>query len=141
LDLKKYRTLFIEEATDHIGDMGRALASLEKGADASEATEAIDTLFRMAHSIKGMAASLEHESIAELAHRLEDWMEPLRGRTELPKGSIPLLLEVVGAFEEMLGVVAEKDTTPEPRPDLLDRLKSPGRPPRNRPKESPRKKA
>ncbi len=140
MNLEKYRNLFIEEATDHIGDMGRALASLEKEPDAAEATECIDTLFRMAHSIKGMAASLSYDSISDLSHRLEDWMESLRGRTKLPAGAIPLLLEMVTALEEMVGVVAEPDGSPEPRPDLIDRLKSPGRVPRKGGKRTPRKK-
>ena len=140
MNLEKYRNLFIEEATDHVGDMGRALASLEKGPDAAEATECIDTLFRMAHSIKGMAASLSYDSISELSHHLEDWMEPLRGQTELPADAIPLLLEMVAALEEMVGVVAEPDGSPEPRPELIDRLKSPGKVPRKDSKETPRKK-
>ena len=76
MDLEKYRRLFVDEATDHLGEMARALATLEGG---GSSREAIDTLFRMAHSIKGMAASLDYSSAATLAHRLEDWMEPLRG--------------------------------------------------------------
>ena len=140
MNLEKYRNLFIEEATDHIADMGRALASLEKEPDAAEATECIDTLFRMAHSIKGMAASLSYDSISELSHCLEDWMEPLRGQTELPADAIPLLLEMVAALEEMVGVVAEQDGSPKPRPELIDRLSSPGKVPGKDGKETPRKK-
>ena len=140
MDLEKYRRLFIEEATDHLGDMGRALASLEKGPDFPGATEAIDTLFRMAHSIKGMAASLSYDAVSELAHRLEDWMEPLRGRAKLPEGALSLLLEVVGALEEMVDAVAQGGAGPEHRPDLLKRLRRPGRIARGRREESPRKK-
>jgi two-component system, chemotaxis family, sensor kinase CheA len=78
LDLEKYRTLFVNEASDHLVEMGRALVALEGGAAGAAADEAVDTLFRMAHSIKGMAASLEYDSAASLAHALEDCLEPLR---------------------------------------------------------------
>ena len=37
--------------------------------------ESIDTVFRAAHSVKGMAASLDYAPITELAHRLEDRMQ------------------------------------------------------------------
>ena len=50
------------------------------------AREAIDVVFRMAHSIKGMAASLGYDSITELAHRLEDRMQRVPAR---PAASTP----------------------------------------------------
>ena len=72
LDMAKYRRLFLEEAAEHLGEMGHALLELEK--DTSLA-EPIDTIFRMAHSIKSMAASLGYDSVTEVAHALEDHME------------------------------------------------------------------
>jgi two-component system chemotaxis sensor kinase CheA len=81
VDLAKYTNLFIEEATEHLAEMSRALLELEKSPDS---TDAIDRVFRMAHSIKGMAASLGLEAINALAHRLEDRMQACRdaGRVE-----------------------------------------------------------
>jgi two-component system chemotaxis sensor kinase CheA len=125
VNLEKYRALFIEEATDHLADMGQALVTLEKHAGTPEAVESIDTLFRMAHSVKGMAASLSYDSIAELAHRLENWMEPLRGEGQVPEGAISLLLEIVGALEEMIRVVADTESAPSPRTDLVALLDHP----------------
>ena len=60
--MAKYRTLFLEEATEHLSEISSALLDLEK-----ETTnqDAIDLIFRMAHSIKGMAASLSYDAIAE----------------------------------------------------------------------------
>ena len=47
LDMTKYRAVFLEDATEHLADMSRALLDLEK--DTGHA-DAIDVLFRMAHS-------------------------------------------------------------------------------------------
>jgi two-component system chemotaxis sensor kinase CheA len=135
VNLEKYRALFIEEATDHLADMGQALVSLEKQAGTPEAVESIDTLFRMAHSVKGMAASLSYDSVAELAHRLEDWMEPLRGQGQVPEGAISLLLEIVGALEEMVAVVEETESAPSPRKDLVALLEHPAKVPKGWGKE------
>jgi two-component system, chemotaxis family, sensor kinase CheA len=54
VDLAKYRALFLEEASEHLAEMSRACLALEK--DPANG-EAIDLVFRTAHSIKGMAAS------------------------------------------------------------------------------------
>jgi two-component system chemotaxis sensor kinase CheA len=122
VDLEKYRVLFVEEATDHLAEMSSALVALEAGGSASDLEPAVDSLFRLAHSIKGMSASLDYTPIAELAHRLEDWMEPLRQGSPLPEDGIALLSETLRALEEMVAQVAERGAVPAPRPDLVSRL-------------------
>lgn len=111
LDMAKYRRIFLEEAADHLGEMSHALLALEKelaGADA------IDTLFRMAHSIKSMAASLGYEPIADLAHKMEDRMEGVRraGRVR-GQSELAVLFQALEALEAMVAVVAhERDLLP-----------------------------
>jgi len=100
--------------------MGRALAALSAGDEPAES--AVDTLFRMAHSIKGMAASLDYGAVSSLAHRLEDWMEPLRAGAEFDRSQLGLLAEVIAALEEMVAGVDEGGAPPGERDDLLQRL-------------------
>ena len=123
MDLEKYRRLFVDEATDHLGDMMRALTSLESGEGGS--AEAIDTLFRMAHSIKGMGASLDYESVALLAHRLEDWMEALRDGERPGDAALALMGEAIRALEGMVGAVDLEATPEAAAPSLLARLAEP----------------
>jgi two-component system chemotaxis sensor kinase CheA len=121
LNLEKYKTLFVDEAGDHLQEMSRALAALSAGDE--PAAEAIDTLFRMAHSIKGMAASLDYGAVSSLAHKLEDWMEPLRaGKAAFDAGSLGLLAQAIAALEEMVACVDESGEAPAPRADLIERL-------------------
>ena len=107
MDLEKYRRLFVEEANDHLVEMSGALTALEGGPSRQEADEAIDTLFRMAHSIKGMAASLDYASVSSLSHSFEDWMEldlqyvdqwSLRLDLTLLIKTIPAVLTCRGAY-------------------------------------------
>jgi len=100
--------------------MGRALAALSAGDEPIES--AVDTLFRMAHSIKGMAASLDYDSVSSLAHRLEDWMEPLRAGADFDRSQLGLLAEAIAALEEMVACVDETGVPPAARDDLLARL-------------------
>jgi two-component system chemotaxis sensor kinase CheA len=124
MDLEKYRTLFVDEATDHLGEMARAVGALEKRSSAEESAEAVECLFRMAHSIKGMAASLEYSAPEALAHRLEDWMEPMRSEGSVGDAGIGLLYDTVAALELMIQAVAESRPIPEPDRGLLERLAS-----------------
>ncbi len=100
--------------------MARALAALSAGDEPVES--AVDTLFRMAHSIKGMAASLDYDAVSSLAHRLEDWMEPLRAGAEFDRLQLDLIAEAIAALEEMVACVDEAGEPPLARDDLLQRL-------------------
>ena len=115
--MAKYRVIFIEESMEHLAEMSSALLGLEKNlADA----EAIDLVFRMAHSIKGMAASLQYDSITEVAHRLEDRMQDIRsvGRIESPD-ELALLFRGLERLEAMVASVRETGESPPPDPELI----------------------
>ena len=121
--MAKYRNVFLEESTEHLEEMSRALLELEK--DSSRA-DAIDLLFRMAHSIKGMAASLEYDSISEVAHRFEDRMQEIRsaGRVEGPEG-LALLFQGLEGLEAMVALVRESGEAPPPNRELASILAMP----------------
>jgi two-component system chemotaxis sensor kinase CheA len=120
LDLAKYRALFLEEATEHLAEMSRACLALEK--DPANG-EALDLVFRLAHSIKGMAASLEYDSITRLAHRLEDRMAAFRaeGRVDVPEG-MGLLFRGLEALERTIGPLREQGECPPADEALLAAL-------------------
>jgi len=103
--MAKYTNLFLEEASEHLAEMSRALLALEK--DASSA-DSIDLAFRMAHSIKSMAASLGFDSISDLSHRLEDRMQRVRGegRISAPEDLV-LLFRGLESLERMVEHVRE----------------------------------
>jgi len=123
LDMAKYRRIFLEEAGDHLEEMGRALFALEKQ---MANTEAIDTLFRMAHSIKSMAASLGYDAVADLAHRMEDRMEGLRadGRVR-DQAELALLFRSLETLEKMVAAVDDGRDPVAADADLLEQLAQP----------------
>ena len=120
--MAKYRRLFLEEAAEHLSEISTALLALEKDRAASEG---IDVIFRMAHSIKSMAASLEYDSIAELAHALEDRMEGVRARGSVADGEeMASLFRGLEGLESMVGVVRETGDPPPPQADLVASLRA-----------------
>jgi two-component system chemotaxis sensor kinase CheA len=120
LDMAKYRQIFLEESTDHLEEIGRALFDLEK--EMANA-EAIDTLFRMAHSIKSMAASLGFDAVADLSHRVEDRMEGVRadGRVRNQE-ELALLFRSLETLEAMVAAVAKDEDPPAADDELLNQL-------------------
>jgi two-component system chemotaxis sensor kinase CheA len=120
VDLAKYRAIFIEESTEHFAEISRALLELEKDPGDSDA---IDTVFRMAHSIKGMAASLEYRAIEMLAHRLEDRMQDARSRGRIPDGeALSLLFRGLTALEAMVQAVVRGEDPEPAEASLLEEL-------------------
>ncbi|MBW2542292.1 MAG: Hpt domain-containing protein [Deltaproteobacteria bacterium] len=116
MDMAKYRQVFIEESTEHLAEMSSALLKLEKNlADG----EAIDLIFRMAHSIKGMAASLDYDSITQVSHGLEDRMQEIRREGSVADpDELALLFRGLDRLESMVNAIRSTGKMPPPDPDL-----------------------
>jgi two-component system chemotaxis sensor kinase CheA len=119
MDLAKYRALFLEEATEHLAEHSRALLALEKNA---ADVEAIDLAFRMAHSIKGMAASLDYQGPTELAHKLEDLLASQRGAGAVDGRASALLFRALEGLEGMIATLRATGEPPAADPALIAQL-------------------
>ena len=75
-DPSRYLALFVGEATEHLEALTRDLVSLES----QPSPDVIAAMFRHAHSVKGMAASMGFDSIATVSHRLEDLLDVVRSK-------------------------------------------------------------
>ncbi|MEY2669653.1 MAG: DifE-like protein, partial [Pseudomonadota bacterium] len=92
-DLSKYLALFVSESRDHLDALSAGLVRLEgSGAAGEDPAPAVDELFRHVHSLKGMAAAMQQEGIALVAHRAEDVIGGLRARGEAPGAEVVDLL-------------------------------------------------
>jgi two-component system chemotaxis sensor kinase CheA len=120
MDMSPYRDLFISEAREHLKGMNEITLQLET-ATAEQAQ--IDALFRHSHSLKGMAASMGYEAMAELAHRMEDLMDRVRKRQfSFTTGCADLILEGSDLLEAIVEDVAKEETAPRAMADLILRL-------------------
>jgi two-component system chemotaxis sensor kinase CheA len=116
MDMAKYRQVFIEESTEHLAEMSSALLGLEKNlADG----EAIDLVFRMAHSIKGMAASLEYDSVTQVSHGLEDRMQEIRrAGCVADTEELGVLFRGLDCLDTMVAAIRDTGEVPPPEPAL-----------------------
>ena len=116
--MSRYLGLFVAEASEHLEALGRDLVSLE----GTPTAETVDSLFRHAHSVKGMSASMGLEPIAQLAHRVEDLVDVARRVPgSLGRERVDLLLL---ATDTMLALVrgTGEGNAPAQQPELLGKL-------------------
>lgn len=104
MDIEKYRKMFLNEAAEHLEGMAGMLVAVE--ADPHD-RDGIDALFREAHSIKGMAATMKYDATARLAHHLEDKLALCREQGEVSSALIDRLLAGVDLLEGLLDDIAE----------------------------------
>ena len=116
MDMAKYRQVFLEESTEHLAEMSSAMLELEKNlADG----EAIDLVFRMAHSIKGMAASLEYDSVTQVSHGLEDRMQEIRREGRVADSEeLGVLFRGLECLESMVATIRDTGEMPAPEPAI-----------------------
>src|SRR5260370_12075539 len=114
-DLSKYLGLFVSEATEHLESLAADLVKLEK----DPTRDRIDSTFRHAHSVKGMAASMGFARTAELAHHLEDLVQLIRQDVSMLTGElVDLMLSAADALLSQVrsaagGQALEGDDAPE----------------------------
>lgn len=121
LDLSRYLGLFVSESRANLDRAGVVLQQLA-APGVADAAPLVDELFRHAHSVKGMAATMQLDRIALLAHRTEDVIGAFRNRAEPPgPEAVELMLAAVDALSGLVDAVAEGRPA-EPDPALLDRI-------------------
>src|ERR1700753_339448 len=100
IDLTQFHDAFYEESGEAIGQMENALLRLGSG---SPEPELIKTIFRVAHSIKGCAATFGFAEITSSTHTLETLLDELRSnRILVTPGLSDLLLRSVDLMRDML---------------------------------------
>ena len=133
MDMSKYRELFLSEAREHINSLSQLVVTLEQEPGNRET---IDALFREAHSIKGMAATMGFNNTARLSHHLEDLLDGFRNSGDIPSVTIDYLLEGIdlldGLLDDLQADQPERNTedflTKQPVPAADSEAKSPERP-------------
>lgn len=99
-DLEQYRAVFLAESADYLQQVTEGLLALE--ADPSD-PQPIETVFRGAHSLKGMGAAMGYQRTAELTHSMESLMARFRQENVTPGSEvIGLMLSAVDLVRDLI---------------------------------------
>ncbi|MFK3986164.1 chemotaxis protein CheA [Exiguobacterium mexicanum] len=104
MDVNEYLGLFLDESQEHIQSVNTQLLKLEQ----TGSQEAIQEIFRSAHTLKGMSATMGYESVANLTHEMESALDLVRAGK---KESNQLLLDTMfSAMEQIEEMIADIET-------------------------------
>jgi two-component system chemotaxis sensor kinase CheA len=91
--------LFRDEATERLDSMVDSLLAVESGAAKADA---VDSLFRDAHTIKGAAGMLGFAPVHTLAHAVEDVLSSVRDQGTFPTELVEPLLRATDALRTQI---------------------------------------
>ena len=100
MDTTQYMSMFLEESKDNLQMLNDCLLDLEKE---PENIEKIGEIFRVAHTMKGMAATMGFNHIAELTHKMEDVLSKFRdGEINVTAEVVTVLFKCLDSLERMV---------------------------------------
>jgi len=121
MDTSEYMPMFLAESREHLQELNLAVVHIEEDPD-DRAT--VDEIFRGAHSLKGMSATMGFAKLAELTHQMEEVLELLRQRSGgLSREAIDTLLACLDALSAGVDTIeATGQETLDPA-SLIERLR------------------
>jgi len=103
IDLEQFHQVFFEESLEGLDCMEQTLLSINSS---SADSEAIDTIFRAAHSIKGGSGTFGFNAITEFTHVAETLLDEVRDKKrELTSEIIELLLQSCDCLRNMISAL------------------------------------
>jgi two-component system, chemotaxis family, sensor kinase CheA len=100
MDTSQYLSMFLEESMDNLQTLNEALLQLEQE---PENLDKLNEIFRVAHTIKGMAATMGFTQMAELTHKMEDVLSKFReGQLKVTEQVVTVLFQCLDTLETMV---------------------------------------
>ncbi|MDY0256536.1 chemotaxis protein CheA [Gudongella oleilytica] len=108
-DNSVYKDVFLEESTEYLQILNDGVMMLER--DPSD-EEALGNVFRAAHTLKGMAATMGYETMTSLTHKLESVLELFRGGNEkVTPTVISLIFSSLDSLSEIINKLRDDDSS------------------------------
>ncbi|KKC46746.1 MULTISPECIES: chemotaxis protein CheA [Paenibacillus] len=122
MDMNAYLSMFIDESNDHLQALNENLLKLESDpADIG----IVQIIFRSAHTLKGMSATMGFEDLASLTHEMENVLDLVRnGKLTMDAFIFDVLFKGLDALETMVADITAGGAGKADVAELLSSLKS-----------------
>ncbi len=121
MENSEYLPMFLAESREHLQELNLAIIRIE---EVPADHETLDEIFRIAHSLKGMSATMGFSGMAALTHAMEDVLELIRKRSgAVEHDAVDVLLACLDALEASVDLIetdGSEGIQPEP---LIERLR------------------
>lgn len=120
MEFNNYMDLFLEESREHLQVLNEQLLVLERE---HENKAAIGEIFRSAHTLKGMSATMGFENIADLTHNMENLLDKIRSdKLQVNQEINDVLFLCVDTLEDMVESIIAQDEREFDVSELIDTL-------------------
>lgn len=105
MDMNQYLSMFIDESNDHLQSLNENMLLLE---GSPNDLSIVQVIFRSAHTLKGMAATMGFEDLAALTHQMENVLDLVRNEKLAMQDFIfDTLFKGLDALESMVQDITE----------------------------------
>lgn len=100
MDMNQYLSMFIDESNDHLQSLNENMLQLESS---PSDLGIVQVIFRSAHTLKGMAATMGFEDLASLTHQMENVLDLVRNeKLKMQDYIFDTLFKSLDALESMV---------------------------------------
>ncbi|MGF7029712.1 two-component system chemotaxis sensor kinase CheA [Paenibacillus mucilaginosus] len=122
MEMNQYLSMFIDESRDHLQAMNEHLLSLEAS---PEDISIVQHIFRSAHTLKGMSATMGFEDLASLTHEMENVLDLVRNnKLKMDSFIFDCIFKSLDSLESMVEDVIQGGTGKADVTDIVVALKS-----------------
>lgn len=120
METNQYLDLFLDESNEHLQSINDNLLELEKNPDE---LSYVNEIFRSAHTLKGMAATMGFEDIADLTHKMENVLDRIRNEElNVTSQLLDVLLSAVETLESMVASISSGGDGKQDVSHLIEQL-------------------
>ena len=121
MEMSQYLEVFIEESKEHLQSCNDHLLELEKN---PSDINIIQEIFRSAHTLKGMSATMGFDDLAKLTHQMENVLDGIRHQTiSVTPDLLDVVLLAVEDVEEMVQSIASGGDGKRDVHEIVEKLK------------------
>lgn len=122
MELNQYLSMFIDESKEHLQAMNDNLLSLESS---PEDVSIVHNIFRSAHTLKGMSATMGFEDLASLTHEMENVLDLVRNsKLKMDSFIFDWIFKSLDALEAMVEDIIQGGTGKLDVSEIVAALKS-----------------
>lgn len=122
MEVNQYLSMFIDESKDHLQAMNDNLLSLESQPDD---ISIVQSIFRSAHTLKGMSATMGFEDLASLTHQMENVLDLVRNhKLTVDSAVLDAIFKSVDSLEAMVQDIIDGGTGQADVTEIVATLKA-----------------
>lgn len=121
MELNQYLEVFIEESKEHLQSCNERLLDLEKN---PQDLNIVNDIFRSAHTLKGMSATMGYEDLASLTHQMENVLDAIRNhKLSVTPELLDVVFQAVDDLEAMVFSIADGGDGKRNVTEVVEKLK------------------